>query len=121
MELKFDNIISMDKKFIINSILVTSLLFVFLPTNTFALATPSATSCAATGGTSKLIYNPDGNMDDTCVYFGGIQCTSYEFYKGGGCVSQRLLFGSLYWWPTRIIYLALIIFIVYKFTKSRTN
>ncbi|HTK03458.1 MAG TPA: DUF333 domain-containing protein [Alphaproteobacteria bacterium] len=107
------------KNFFIILFSLFSLLVIF-PKNIFAMAAPAAVACVKTGGNYQIINNVDGSQSGTCVYFGGVQCTDYEAYQQSGhCNSNYLFFGSLHFWPTRVIYLFIVGFIVYKIAKSR--
>lgn len=113
----------MKQKAVLRSFLIiisTCLILTLIPTNAFALAAPAATNCINSGGDYQIINNPNGSSSGTCIYFKTVQCTDYEAYQWvDHCIGQYLFFGSLNWWPTRIIFLCIVIFIFYKFVKFR--
>lgn len=93
-----------------------------LPLKVNALANPAATSCVDSGGDYQIITNPDGSQSGKCVYIGGFECSSYEFFKGSGCLPQQLLFGnSLIWWIIRLSLLCLVSIIFYRIYKRLNN
>lgn len=93
------------------------LLLPLFPKNTYALAAPAATSCNNTGGNYELIYKGALPTSGVCNYPLGIQCSDYQFYQTSECTGMVLFFGSLHSWPARILFSAVLIFLVYLFAK----
>ena len=116
---KSDNINAMKQKLKLSAVLIIGMLFL-LPTNVFAIGVAPNSACSATGGMVQKIKNSDGTETGNCIYWGVITCNSYNPESlDNHCTPYYFVFGSLNWWPTRIVYLLLITLVVYKISKRK--